>query len=320
MRILYMGTGEIGLPSLQWLVKQTNHSCVGIVTQPDRPAGRGQNLQPSPVKTWAAPLGIPILQPQSVNKPDALEMIRALDPELILVCAYGQILKPELLALAPRGCINIHASLLPRHRGAACIQAAILAGDEATGITIIQMDAGLDTGPILASATLPILPRETAGQLHDRLAQLAPQPLALVLKAIEGETLAPAPQNSNLATYAKKIAKEQGVMDWHLSASQLDRHVRAMHPWPTAFTHWIDATLQSKMIKIHRAVPVEHTTPSAQPGEILQICEDGIAVSTGCGTLLLLELQREGGKRMGARELALGLRIATGHRFTSVKP
>ncbi len=296
-RVIFMGTPEFAVPCLLTLIE--TQQVVGVVTQPDKPAGRGNRLRPSPVKLAAEAAGVPVYQPRSLKKEEAAEPLRAWQPDVIVVAAFGQILRPHVLYLPPRGSLNVHASLLPRWRGAAPIQHAILAGDDATGITLMQMDEGLDTGPMYVQEALNIAPRETAATLHDRLAALGAGMLRRHLDDILAGRVAPTPQDDGAMTYAPMIRKEAGAIDWAQDAAAIDRLVRAMTPWPGAFTHWAGEPL-----KITRARPL--ASPSAaQPGHVIQVTE-GVAVATGHGPLLLEEVQPPGKRPMAAPDFARG--------------
>lgn len=299
MRIVFMGTPDFAVPVLQALIE--TQEVVGVVTQPDRPAGRGQALRPSPVKVLAQAAGLPLYQPASLRKPESAEPIAAWQPQAIVVAAYGQILRPHLLALPPHGCINVHASLLPRWRGASPIQHAILAGDAQSGISLMQMDEGLDTGPVYIAEAITLDARETAESLHDRLAALGGQMVRRHLPAILDGTLEAAPQDEALATYAPLIKKEDGRLDWRESAAQLDRRVRAMTPWPGAFSEW-----QGRRLKVLAAQPWRETPAALEPGEVA--LHDG-ALMVGCGgqsALQLLELQLAGKRAVTAEEFVNG--------------
>ena len=313
MRIVYLGTGEIGIPALAWLAQAPAVELVGVVTQPDRPAGRGKKMQAPPVKLWAQQHGLEIQQPASVNTPDAMTALAAWQPDLIVVCAFGQILKTPLLELPPHGCINIHASLLPRHRGASCIQAALLAGDAETGITIIQMDAGLDTGDCLAQAAIPIEVTETASALHDRLAALAPAALEqAVIRIIDG-TLEPEVQQDADATYAPKLARQDGEIDWSQPALDIERMIRALYSWPGSFTFYPNAKGERKRLKVLPPVTCHPATATGQPsGTVTEDASGGIGVGTADGELVLTQVQPEGSKVMSAAEWARGAGVETG--------
>jgi methionyl-tRNA formyltransferase len=309
MRILFVGTSEFGLPALRALTACQEHELVGVITQPDRPAGRGMENQQSPIAKEALSLRLKIFKPDSINAPSTHAQIRFLNPQLIVVAAYGQILKKETLHLPIEGCINIHASLLPRHRGATPIQSAILAGDRHTGITIMWMDEGLDTGPILLQKETLIRYGDTAKTLHNRLAEMAPDALLHALELIKNKQAPRIPQDPNLATLTKPLKKSDGLIDWTLSQEEIDRHIRAMNPWPGAFTH-IPLGSQAKRLKIFQTI-ISHRS-KGQPGEILRADRHGILVACGRGGLLLREVQLEGRNLMSAAELARGLRLKTG--------
>lgn len=233
MRSVFMGSPEFAVPALRALAKISD--LVGVVTQPDRPTGRGRRVTPPPVKIAAQELGAPYRQPEKLRDPETMRILTTWQPEVIVVAAYGQILRPEVLSLPPHGCVNLHASLLPRHRGAAPIPAAILAGDLVTGITLMQMDPGLDTGPILAQKTIPIGPRDTTLMLTAALAQLAAATLVEYLPVYMQGGLTPVPQNAESSTYAPQLKKEDGLLEFSLSADVLERRIRAYQPWPGAF-------------------------------------------------------------------------------------
>jgi methionyl-tRNA formyltransferase len=289
-RIVFMGSPEFALPTLGAL--NHHYPVVGVVTQPDRPAGRGQVLSPPPVKTLAASLGLPVIQPRRLKEPEALQQLRQWKPDLIIVAAFGQILKPEVLELPQYGCINVHASLLPRWRGAAPIQAAILHGDDQSGVTIMQMDPGLDTGPILSQRSTAITPQDTAESLGNRLAQLGADLLIETLPAYIDGKINPRPQENSLATYAPMLEKEAGRLDFHQAAELLARQVRAFNPWPGAFTIW-----QGTYIKIHQAHVRPSESQSQEPAKTL-IIEGLPAITTAEGLFILDEVQLAGKKAM----------------------
>lgn len=305
MRIVYLGTGKIGAPAFRALLASKKHEILGAITQPDKPVGRHQELQASLIKQVAFEKNIPVFQPEKINTPEALDWIRKFQPELIVVCAYGQILKKDLLKIPPRGCINIHASLLPRHRGASCIPSAILNGDTQTGITIIQMDEGLDTGDILLQESTPIHDEDTSASLHDRLAELAASTLLRILDFMEQGKLLPKKQNPILATYSSKLKKENGLIHWEKTAQEIHGLIRAMIPWPSAYTY-----LDKKILKIFSAKI--QLSSNGKPGEILRAGEQGISVATGKGSLLITEIQLEGKKKMSVAEFLRGHHLQIG--------
>jgi methionyl-tRNA formyltransferase len=312
-RVVFMGTGEIGLPALEWLVQAKSVQFVGVVTRPDRPLGRSQVFTPPPPKRFLSSTTVPILQPEKVRKPEALAAIQALAPDLIVVTAYGQILPKALLEMPTLACLNVHASLLPKHRGAAPIQAAILAGDRHTGITIMYMAEGLDTGDILLAKSIPIRRRETGGSLHDRLGALAPEALEEATNLLLSGKAPRIPQDDMAANYAPKLDRSSGRMDWTQSCWELDRHVRAMNPWPGAYTEIAAPNGVIRKLKIHRALPAHRMQGKA--GTVIRTSRRGILLGCGTGALLLREIQLEGKKRLFAEEFLRGFRIAAGDRF-----
>ncbi|HEY0793274.1 MAG TPA: methionyl-tRNA formyltransferase [Chthoniobacterales bacterium] len=312
-RTIFMGTGDIGLPTLRWLFSTDALQLVGVVTQPDRPVGRSQRLHASGPKRLAQEKGVITLQPVRLRRPEAVESLRELRPELIVVMAYGQILPKAVLNLPPLACLNLHASLLPKHRGAAPVQAAILAGDRETGITVMHMAEGLDTGDVVLSHGLVIGRRETGERLHDRLAELAPVALAEALQRLLSGTAGRLPQDEAKATYAPKLERDSGKMDWSQDCWHLDRFVRAMYPWPGAYTEVQDAAGERRRLKVHRAVPLHRRTGEA--GAVLGTGARGIVVGCGEGALLVLDVQLEGRRRLPASEFGRGARVAVGNRW-----
>jgi methionyl-tRNA formyltransferase len=302
MKVVFMGSGDISVPTLQWLVSDPGIEMVGVVTQPDRPAGRGLQVVPSAVKQLAVSRGIPTMQPARVRAPEVVEQIAALQPDVLVVMAYGQILPQQLLDVPRLGALNLHASLLPRHRGAAPVHAAILAGDSKSGVTVMWMDAGLDTGDILLVKECTIDPAETAGTLHDKIAALAPLGLAEALPLL-GEGRAPRlKQEDSLATYAPKLDRSLGRLDWTRSAGETDRVIRGLYPWPGC-TATIELEGGRRMdLKIHRA---EISDQPANPAELRFACAGG-------GVISLLEVQAPGGRRMSAGDFARGNKVVRG--------
>jgi len=296
-RIIFMGTPDFAVPCLTTLIE--TQTVVGVVTQPDKPAGRGNRLRPSPVKVVAEAAGIPVYQPKTLRKEEAAAPLREWQPDLIVVAAFGQILRPHVLYLPPRGSLNVHASLLPRWRGASPIQHAILAGDETTGVTLMQMDEGLDTGAMYIQESLNIDPRETAATLHDRLAELGAGMLSRHLEDILDGRLSPVPQDDVGFTYAPMIRKEAGEIDWRQDADSLDRHVRAMTPWPGAFTWWSGVPL--KVLSARRL----DSLPPGIPGQVVGV-PDGVAVATESGGLLLGTIQAPGKRATAAEDFVRG--------------
>lgn len=316
MRVVFLGTGAIGVPSLKALATDGFHNVQAVFTQPDRPAGRNFELRPPPVKIAARELDLPIFQPEKIRAPKALGELIALGPEVIVVAAYGQILPKAILSLPRLGCINIHASLLPRHRGASPIHAAILEGDAETGITVMQMDEGLDTGDILLKTTLPIHPNETAGSLHDRLAQLAPAALLECLELLGRGVASRERQDATLATYAPKLNRGDGEIDWNRPAVEIERRVRAMTPWPGAYT-LISLRNMQGVLKVHQAEIWKDggKQPGAKAGTVVAAGDDGIVVAAGEGGIVLKEVQIEGRKRLKVPEFLRGHSIPVGMRL-----
>jgi len=297
-RIVFMGTPEFAVPVLDALTR-TPHHIVGVYTRPDKPAGRGNKLFASPIKQLAQARGWPIFQPTTLRHPDVVDELRALAPDIIIVAAYGLILPPAVLSIPLCGCVNTHASLLPRHRGAAPIPAAILAGDRETGITLMQMDAGLDTGPILVQRAIPIFDDDTTATLTTKLAHLAAELLIENLSRILAGNIVLRPQDDSHATIFKTIRKEEGQIDWTRSAVEIARRVRAFNPWPSAYTFWNDAQL-----KVWNARASNHKT-DAEPGRVIAFGK-AIGVATGDGVLILREIQLAGKRAMKIEEFVRG--------------
>ena len=297
-KIVFMGSPDFSIPALRALAEV--YPIVGVVTQPDRPAGRGRVLTPPPVKRLALELGLPLIQPERLRQPEAMAQLQAWAPDVIVVAAFGQILRPAVLELPRFGCVNVHASLLPRWRGAAPIQAALLNGDAETGITIMRMDAGVDTGPTLSQRALPIQPDDNAGSLSERLAALGGELLLETLPAYLSSELTPQPQEDAGATYAPMLNKADGQLDFSQPAEALARRVRAFNPWPGAFTIW-----QGQMLKIQRAHAVP--TPCALPGQTV-VYQGLPALCTTDGLLALDELQPAGKKPQPGKAFLQGAR------------
>lgn len=306
MKILFLGSGDIGIPTLRYLAARPDVELAAVIAQPDKPAGRGHRLTPPPTKMVAAELGIPVLQPARIRTEDARAQIQSLAPDLAVVMAYGQILPRSVLEIPRLGCVNLHASLLPRHRGASPIQAAILAGDSHSGITLMQMDEGMDTGAILLKKSLPLSPRETGASLHDRLADLAPEITAEFLDRIAaGDPPSPIPQDPTLATHAPKIHRHDGWIDWTQPAVEIDRKVRAYFSWPMACTFLPIQGGENALVKIHSAETAEESSSTA-PGTLIEAAPEGLVVQTGRGILRILTLQLPGKKPFTAREFLNG--------------
>jgi len=309
MRIVFAGTPDFAVPTLKALVA-AGHEIAAVLTQPDRPAGRGRRLATSPVKDCARALGLEVLQPETLKDAAVLAELRRLQPQVMVVAAYGLILPGEVLSLPEHGCINVHASLLPRWRGAAPIHRAIEAGDAETGVTIMRMEAGLDTGPLLAKRATPIGSRDTAGTLHDRLAALGAELLVATVRRLEREGVEAELQDDSLATYAAKITPGDALLDWRRPAAELERQIRAMNPWPVARSACAGSTVR---LWESRVVP----GLVGDPGEILVAGREGIDVACGEDGLRITVLQRQGGKRLPAGEFLNGFPLAPGERFDS---
>lgn len=306
-RVIFMGTPDFSVPSLLALVEQ--HEVVGVVTQPDRPAGRGRTIAPSRVKEVALSRGLPVSQPATLRAPQAVDWLADRHPDAIVVAAFGQLLPVTVLDLPAHGCLNVHASLLPRFRGAAPISAALLSGDPATGVTIMRMDAGMDTGPLLAQAEMPIAPDDTTASLTVRLADQGAQLLVETLAGWLSGKVTAQPQDESLVTYCRPLKKEDGLLDWTRPAADLDRQVRACDPWPGTWTTW-----QGRILKILGARPWPECAGVGQPGQVVTMA-DGVGVVTGVGLLELLEVQLAGKRPLVASEFARGQRAILGSRL-----
>jgi methionyl-tRNA formyltransferase len=311
LRILFMGTAELSCASLDALAGDGRFHVIAVVTQPDKPKGRDLKSQASPVKILARQRGLPVLQPARARDESFLAELRRLQPDLIVVVAYGQILPPAILDLPPHGCLNVHTSLLPKYRGAAPIQRAIANGDAETGVTIMKMDAGLDTGPIVSQRRTPIRMDDDSATLHDRLAQLGAELLIQAIPDFAAGKINPVPQPAAEASYAAKIKKEDGRVDWHQPARVIGSRLRAFTPWPGAFT-FLPGSPKPQLLKIWKAEVIQQ---SGGEGEILQADKAGIVVGCGQDALRILELQREGGRRMSAAEFLAGHPLRAGERF-----
>jgi methionyl-tRNA formyltransferase len=319
MRIVFMGTADLSCASLEKLVGQASclsptdrlEACpteiAAVVPQPDKPKGRDMKLQFSPVKVLAQKLILPILQPAKARDEKFISELRALKPDLIVVVAYGQILPQSILDLPTFGCVNVHTSLLPKYRGASPIQSAILNGEAETGVTIMKMDAGLDTGAILSQKRIPIAPEDNSQTLHDKLAQLGAELLVETIPNYAAGKISPLPQPAEGATYAAKIKKEDGKIDWNEPAKKILNRLRAFTPWPGAFTFW-----NGQLLKVWKAQIVGK---SGGAGEILSADKSGLVVACGKDALQISELQREGGKRLTAEQFLAGHPLKPGDRF-----
>ena len=307
-KIVFMGTPQFSVPGLLAL-HQNHHEIALVVTQPDRPKGRGRKVTASPVKQKALELGFPVIQPKSIKKPEFVDQIKSLKPDFQVVIAYGKILPETVLALPRIGTINIHASLLPKLRGAAPIQWAVINGETETGVCSMLMDKGMDTGDVLLTAREPIRTDDTTGSLHDRLAPKGADVLIDTLVAYANNSIRPLPQNHDLATYAPMLTKDDGLINWNKSAQLLECFIRGVTPWPGAYTYWED-----KRLKIFKSTPIA-VDPSEHPGTVLPGFPDELRVATGAGILLIQEIQSPSGKRLTTKEFLRGHPVQPGTVF-----
>ena len=305
MKIVFMGTPDFAVGALEALV-EAGHEVAAVVTQPDKPKGRGKEMQQTPVKTCALKHNIEVFQPVKIKTPEAVEVLRGYEAELFVVAAFGQILSKEILDMPKFGCVNIHASLLPKYRGAAPIQWAILDGEKETGVTIMQMNEGLDTGDMLTKVIVPIEDTDTGESLFDKLAEAGAKLLIETIPQIEAGMVQPQPQDDSLSTYAKMIKKEMGQIDWKKEAVVLERLVRGMNSWPSAYTHF-----NGKTLKIWEA-DVEKGDNNTVPGTVVEVTKNSIKVQTGRDLLVLKQVQLEGKKRMDVAAFLLGYKVETG--------
>jgi methionyl-tRNA formyltransferase len=318
IRIIFMGSAQLSCPSLGAMLKLPGAEVVAVVTQPDRPKGRHLKPGPSPVKEVALQAGIRVLQPERARDKSFIQQLSELSPDLIVVAAYGQILPPAILEMPRFGCINVHTSLLPKYRGAAPIQWALLNGESETGITIMKMDAGLDTGDILTQQTTPILPDDTSQVLHERLAHIGASLLAATIPAYIAGEITPRPQPAEGVVYAPKIKKQDGQIDWSQPATDLWNRVRAFTPWPGAYT-WFDeagSRLRLKLLK------VEPDAAQGSPGQVLVAAKNTLLVACGQGALRISSLQLEGARPLETQQFLAGHPIKSGYIFSgaSAKP
>jgi methionyl-tRNA formyltransferase len=309
MNLVFAGTPPFAVPALEALLA-AGHRIAAVYTQPDRPAGRGRKLALSAVKECALAHGLPVHQPDSLKPEAEAARLRALAPEAMIVIAYGLLLPASILAVPKHGCLNVHASLLPRWRGAAPIARAIEAGDSESGVTVMQMEEGLDTGPMLLKSTEPIHTDDTAASLHDRLALLGARTLVEALAIFACGALTPERQDNALACYARKLKKEEAVIDWTLDAAALHRRIRAFNPWPVATTTW-----RGERLRLWEVGPMQSGSVTAAPGTVISAGAGGVCVATGNGALALTRLQREGGRLLSAGEFVNGTRLAAGEVF-----
>lgn len=306
MRIVFMGTPDFSVPTLEALVA-SEHEVVGVVTQPDKPKGRGKEIHMSPVKECALQHNIPVYQPVRARDEAFVDEMRALNPDVMVVIAFGQILPKSLLELPKYGCVNIHASLLPKYRGAAPIQWAVINGDEETGITTMMMDVEMDTGDMLEKTVVKLDPEETGGSLFDRLSLLGGDLILSTLSKLEKGEIIPVPQDHEKATYVKKISKSMGDIDWTMDAVSIERLVRGLNPWPSAFTRW-----NGKMLKIWEAKVLPDPDVKLPCGSVISASDEGLKIQTGAGVLCVTSLQLEGKKRMDTAAFLRGYQVAAG--------
>jgi methionyl-tRNA formyltransferase len=307
LRTVFMGTPDFALQTLQGLI-DAGCNMVGVYTQPDRPKGRGKKLAPPPVKELAQKYDIPVYQPLKLRQPEAVTELEALAPDLIVVVAYGQILPKSVLEIPAHGCINVHASLLPKYRGAAPINKAIIDGETETGITTMYMDVGLDTGDMLVKKTLAIGPQETAGELHDRLASLGRETMEETLRQLCAGTLQREVQDDGQSTYASMMKKEDGRIDWNRSAQEVHDHVRGLDPWPGAYT-----TINGELLKLAGTSP--ETAGGDEPGTVIAADKQGVCIACGSGSLRIQQLQLAGRKRLPAADFLRGCPLEPGAKM-----
>ena len=305
MKVIFMGTPDFSVGTLEALV-EAGHEVVLAVTQPDKPKGRGKEMQFTPVKECAMKYDIPVYQPRKVREPECIEQLRNYQADIMVVVAFGQILPKEILEMCPYGCVNVHASLLPKYRGAAPIQWAIIDGEKVTGVTTMQMDEGLDTGDMLLKTEIPIEADETGGGLHDKLAAAGATLCVQTLKALEERTVVPIPQGETTTSYAKMLDKQLGNIDWSKPGAHIERLIRGLSPWPSAYTDW-----NGKVMKIWSAQVAKEVT-GQKPGTIVKVEKEAFYVQTGDGLLKICELQIPGKKRMDAGAFLRGYQVKEG--------
>ncbi|MCI8494347.1 MAG: methionyl-tRNA formyltransferase [Lachnospiraceae bacterium] len=309
MKVIFMGTPDFAVGTLEALI-QAGHEILLVVTQPDKPKGRGKSMQFPPVKEAALSHDISVYQPRRVRKPECVDYLRKYQADIIVVVAFGQILPCEILAMPKYGCVNVHASLLPKYRGAAPIQWAVINGERVTGVTTMRMDEGLDTGDMIMKEEVELVPEETGGSLFDRLAQTGAELCVRTLEAIQDGTAVYIPQDHEAATHTTMIKKELGEMDWSRPAKELECLIRGLNPWPSAYTH-----LNGKTLKIWKAIVVAQEMEKQEPGVVTAVEKDRIVVQTGDGQLALLEVQMEGKKRMATDAFLRGFSVDVGTKL-----
>ena len=306
MRVVFMGTPDFATGTLEEIVK-SGYDVVGVVTQPDKPKGRGKNLMPTPVKEVALKYSLPVYQPKRAKDPEFIETLRGLKPDVIVVAAFGQIITKEILEMPRFGCVNVHASLLPAYRGAAPIQWAVINGDKESGVTIMQMDEGIDTGDMMDKVIVPIAEDETGGSLFDKLSHTGAKLCVKVLRDLEeGKAVRKKQPEESTTPYAKMIDKKMGEVDWKKSAKEIEQLIRGLNPWPSAYTK-----VHGKTLKLWKAKVLLETS-QMNPGQIVKVTKDSLAVQTGQGMLEIQELQLEGKKRMDTSSFLRGYALAEG--------
>lgn len=325
MRIVFMGTPDFSVPALEAL-KEGGHEIAAVVTQPDKPKGRGKAVQMTPVKLKALEYGIPVYQPVKVKTPEFTETLKELAPEVIVVIAFGQILSKAILDIPRYGCINIHASLLPKYRGAAPIQWAVIDGEKESGVTTMMMDVGLDTGDMLEKAVVPLAEDETGGSLHDKLSQAGGKLILSTLQKLQEGTLERVPQTEEGTCYARMLSKSMGDIDWSMKAEEIERLIRGLNPWPSAYTGWKDRTLKlwkaralpadSEEVRIAAAVQAGQEEAQAEPGQVVISDRRQLIIAAGEGFLSVKELQPEGKKRMDVESFLRGYPVEPGTVFS----
>lgn len=308
MRVVFMGTPDFAVPALE-AICEAGHEVAAVVTQPDKPRGRGKAIQYTPVKQAAADRGIKVYQPVKVKEEEFQKQLKEINPDVIVVAAFGQILPSSILHMPKYGCINVHASLLPKYRGAAPIQWAVIDGEEKTGITTMQMNEGLDTGDMMLRIEIPIEPKETGGSLHDKLAAAGGTLIVETLKQVEAGTITLTKQEDSKSNYARMLDKKIGRIDFTKTAAEIERLIRGLNPWPSAYTF-----LHGKTLKIWDA-DVRGTGENENPGEIVEVTKDAISIGTGKGVLVIRELQLEGKKRMDTEAFLRGYKVEKGERI-----
>lgn len=309
MKIIFMGTPDFSVGTLEALVEAGHEVCL-VVTQPDKPKGRGKEMQYTPVKEAAIKHGIEVYQPRKIRESECVEKLKQYQADIMVVIAFGQILPKEILEMTPYGCVNVHASLLPKYRGAAPIQWSIIDGEEVTGVTTMQMDEGLDTGDMLLKTEVPITAEETGESLHDKLAEAGAKLCVETLEKLQEGSIQPEKQGESPTAYARMLDKKLGNIDWSKSAVEIERLVRGLNSWPSAYTHW-----NKKVMKIWKADVVDENS-TKEPGSVVKVEKDGFYVQTGDGCLKVLELQIPGKKRMDAGAFLRGYTLEAGEVFS----